>query len=339
MRRLLCVSIVVLAVPTGGAAAPAGPRTIATTSWPITRFAQDRGWLAWTTEKRCTESLSLRSLKTGRQIVKPIRSEATCSKSNSESLAVAGGRAIWTTLYGAGNTEFDFAVGTISAADPHPRRVRAMAMIRPELGPDPYPPLVAGRGKLLVYFRHEDGILSQRTQALERVAAGRPLRLFAIRNPVALAVDGGRIATAQPAPAPDVHTRIAVWTPDGRLVCDSVVAGGALNVALAGRYVVALTMQPASGAERIVVLDAGTGATLRSVPTTPWTATYGLSASDGRAVYAVDKTIYTLTLATGATRLVATASGRIAGLSISGPRVTWAENAGGHGRVRTLMLH
>ena len=338
MRRLLCVAAVLLAVPTAGAAAPAaGPRTIATTSWPITRFAQDRGWLAWTTEKRCTESVSLRSLQTGRQIVKPIRSEATCSSSRSESLAVAGGRAIWTTLYGAGNTEFDFAVGTISAADPHPRRVRAMAMIRPELGPDPTPPPVAGRGKLLVYFRHEDGILARRTRALERVVGSRPGRLFSIDNLWAVAVDGGRIATAQPGPpGPQAQTRCAIWTTSGRLISDDVVAGGALRIALDGQYLGVLAMEPATGAKTIVVVDAASGATLRTV-SAPFAA-WNLAASGGRAVYSADGTIYALTLRTGTTQAIATVPGSIAGLGISGSRVTWAENHGGHGRVRTLML-
>jgi hypothetical protein len=337
MRRFLCVSAVLLAVPTAGAATPAsGPRTIATTGAPITRFAQDRGWLAWTTQKRCSEYVALRSIQTGRQIVRPLRSEASCSSSRLDSLAVSDGRAIWTTLDGAGNTEFDFAVGTVSAADPHPRRVRAMAIIRPDPGPDPTPPPVAGRGALLVYFRHEDGILARRTRALERVVGNRPRPLFPIGNPISLAVDRGRIAAVQP--GAQAHTRCAVWTASGRLISNDVVAGGPLAAALDRHYFAVLTMEPATGAKTIVLVHAGSGETLRTISVPPATNTI-LSASGGRAVYAVGNTIYALTLGTGTTQAIATAAGRIAGLTISGLRVTWAENLGGHGRIRTLTLH
>ena len=337
MSRFLCVSAVLLAVPAAGAAAPtSGPRTVVTTSAPITRFAQDRGWLAWTTEKLCSEHVALRSIQTGRQLDRPLRSEASCSSTRDDALAVAEGRVIWTTLYGAGNTEFDFAVGTMSAANPHPRRVRAMAMIRPDLGPDPRPPPVAARGRLLVYFRHEDGILARRTRALDRVVGNRPRRLFSLGNPISLAVDRGRIATIQP--GAQAHTRCAVWTPSGRLLSNDVVAGAPLAVALDGHYFVVLTMEPATGAKTIVLVHAGSGGTLRTLSVPAETNTL-LSASGGRAVYAVGNTIYVLTLGSGTTQAIARVRGRIAGLRISGLRVSWAENTGGHGRVRTLMLH
>jgi hypothetical protein len=337
MRQFVCFSAILLAVPAAGAAAPAsGPRTVATTRLPITRFAEDRGWLAWTTEKWCTERISLRSVQTGRQIIRPLRSEASCSSTRGDALAVAGGRAIWTTLYGAGNTEFDFAVGTMSATDPEPQRVRAMAMIRPELGPDPAPPPIAARGRLLVYFDREDGILARRTRALERVASERPRRLFSIGNPIALAVDRGRIATVQP--AAQARTRCAVWTPSGRLLSNDVVAGGPLAVALDGHFFVVLTMEPATGAKSIVLVHAGSGGTLRTISVPVETNTF-LSASGGRAVYAVGNTIYVLTLGTGTTQAIAAATGRLAGLAISGRRITWAENLDGRGRIRTLLLH
>src|SRR5690242_12738057 len=112
MKRLLCSGMALFAVAGPGAALPrAGvARTVASTTAPITRFAQDGGWLAWTTERRCSQRIYLQSLRSGRRLSRPLRPEASCSSSRFDSLAVAGGRAIWTTLVGAGNTERDFAV-------------------------------------------------------------------------------------------------------------------------------------------------------------------------------------------------------------------------------------
>jgi hypothetical protein len=78
--------------------------------------------------------------------------------------------------------------------------------------------------------------------------------------------------------------------------------------------------------------------TLRTVPVPAATATF-LSASGGRAVYLAGRTIYALTLATGATKPVAAVRGAVAGLAISGLNVYWAENVGTHGLIRTVRLH
>lgn len=334
MKRLVCSGIVLFALPTAGSAAmeTAAVKTVATTKAPITRFAQDGGWLAWTTEKSCAERISLRSLRTGRQITRPLRSNASCSSSRLDALAVAGGRAIWTTLYGAGNTERDFAVGTMSASDPHPRTVRKMAMVVPEFGPDPLPPPVAARGKLAVYYRHEDGILARPTHDLELVVGGRAQRAFTIDNPVALAVDRGRIATVQQS----VDTHYAVWTPSGGAQSEGSVAGTPLAVALDGDYLAILT-QLAPGAKAIAVVRVADATVLRTVAVPASTASF-VSASGGRAIYAAGRSLYALTLGTGATAQIATAVGQISGLAVSGPRVSWAENSGARGRVRTLTL-
>jgi hypothetical protein len=335
MKRLFCAGIVLVAAPVAGAAPyTSAVRTVANTRAPITRFAEDRGWLAWTTEKSCAERVALRSLRTGGQIVKPLRSEARCSSSRFDALAVAGGRAIWTTLYGAGNTELDFAIGTMSVADPHPRTVRKMAMVVPEFGPDPLPPPVAGRGRLLVYYRHEDGILAQPTHDLERVERIRPRRIAPIGNPIALAVDRGRIAAVEPVAG---RTHYTVRASTGGELNDGEIDGTPVAVALDGRDLAILKKDTATGAKAIVVLDARSGTTVQTVPV-PASTTGSFSASGGRAVYAVGREIYAVTLDSGATRHVAAAAGEIAGLAISGSNVYWGENAAARGRIRVARL-
>jgi hypothetical protein len=342
MKRFLCAAIVLLSVPVAGAATPtAAVRTVAIANAPITRFAQDHGWIAWTTEKSCAERVYLRSLRTGRQVAKPIRPEARCSSSSFDGLAVAGGRAIWTTLYGAGNTEFDFAVGTMSADDPHPRTVRKMAAIAPEFGPDPIPPPVAARGRLFVFYRHEDGLLARPTHQLERLAATTPERVVSIDDPVALAVDRNRIATIQISGGPDAsgqpQTHYAVWAPDGGMFSDEEIPGAPVAVALDGHYLAVLTKNAATGAKTITVARAGWGITLRTISVPPNAGAF-LSASGGRAVYTGGRDVYVARLDTGATQRLTTAAGQIVGLSITGLNVYWAENVGAHGRIRIVRV-
>jgi putative methionine-R-sulfoxide reductase with GAF domain len=112
-------------------------------------------------------------------------------------LALAGDRAAWTSLDGAGNTELDVGVYTLSARNPTPRKVREMAMTREEFGPDPSPPPIAGRGNTLVYYRHEDGILGDPTHTVERVLGSHAKRIFRADDPMALAADRGRVASLQ----------------------------------------------------------------------------------------------------------------------------------------------
>ena len=63
-----------------------------------------------------------------------------------------------------------------------------------------------------------------------------------------------------------------------------------------------------------------------------------LSASGGRIVYSVGKTIVSVDTATGAKSMLARAVSTPIGLSIEGRRVAWAENVGGRGRVRAGYL-
>jgi Tol biopolymer transport system component len=203
MRRLLLTGVVALAVllPGSTGAAPAKtpqPHTLLTTSTQILKFAGDGDLIAWTARNpHCALNLRLYSLRTHRRVDVHGRGDGISCGAYGQ-LALAHTRAIWTSLAGAGNTELDVAVATASVAAPIARRVRFMAMIRPEYGVEPLSPPVAGDGSTLAYYRHEDGIGGAPAYAVERVARrDRPARVFAFHDPIALAVDQGRIAAVR----------------------------------------------------------------------------------------------------------------------------------------------
>src|SRR4051812_48647678 len=182
-----------------GAASANSPRaqTLLSTSSPILKFSGDGNWIAWTTrDPHCALRLQLMSLRTMKRVQIHGRGDSISCGSYGN-LALAGSRALWTSLAGAGNTELDVAVATASAAAPVARRVRFMAMIRPELGPEPMAPPVAGAGATLSYYRHEDGIGGTPAHAVERVAGAKAARVFRFQDPVALAVGQGRIAAVR----------------------------------------------------------------------------------------------------------------------------------------------
>jgi TolB protein len=199
MRALFLTGVVAFAVSLPGSigAAPAKapqPHTLLTTSTQILKFAGDGNWIAWSVrDPRCALRLQLLSLRTHQRVQIHGRGDSF-SCGNYGDLVLAGDRALWTSLAGAGNTELDVAVATASAASPAARRVRFMTMIRPEYGVEPLSPPAAGRGTTLAYYRHEDGIGGAPVHAVERVAGSRPVRSFRFYDPVALAVDGTRIA-------------------------------------------------------------------------------------------------------------------------------------------------
>jgi hypothetical protein len=100
------VAIFAATVAASGAAAPdrqlAKPHTVLSTRSHVTQFAQDGEWVAWiTAQKGCGRRLHLLSLRTGRRVtVEHVGSPVGCGVGG---LALAGNRAAWMTLVGAGN--------------------------------------------------------------------------------------------------------------------------------------------------------------------------------------------------------------------------------------------
>src|SRR3954469_4786265 len=202
MKGVLVVAMAGLAawLPGSLEAAPAKssrPSTLLTTSSHILKFAGDGGWIAWTArDPHCALHLRLMSLRTGKQVAVRGRGDPYSCGTYGR-LALAGSHAVWTSFAGTGNTELDVAVATASASSPVARRVRFMAMIRPEYGIEPFSPPVAGRRTMLAYYRHQDGIGGPVTHTVDRLSGSRPVSTFRFENPVALAVDGGRIAVVR----------------------------------------------------------------------------------------------------------------------------------------------
>src|SRR5439155_16931804 len=188
MRRIALATALVAATAASGSGAapgrPAGrPHTLLTTRSVIKHFAQDGSWVAWSTTNGCRLSLHLLSLRTDRRaVIRAGNDPIGCA--NYGGLALAGDRAIWTTLTGAGNTELDVTVSTADAAGRKTRRVRSMAMTRDEYGEEPLDPPIAGRGATLVYYRHEDGISGSVSHAVERIVGSHPKAIFRSENPV-----------------------------------------------------------------------------------------------------------------------------------------------------------
>src|SRR5205814_7127132 len=135
----------------------------------------------------------------------------------------------------------------------------------------------------------------------------------------------------------ELDSGLEVRSSDGRVLSTGRVLGAPLGLALAGKYA-AILAQPASSDERrLYVVDARTAQVGRTL-TVPSNAAAPVSASGARAVFAAGRTIRLVDLASGQMRVLAKTRGPVVGVAISGRRVTWAENDGKRGRIRTLSL-
>jgi TolB protein len=135
----------------------------------------------------------------------------------------------------------------------------------------------------------------------------------------------------------ELVARLEIRSIYGRLLSIAQLGGAPLGLALDGRYAAVLTQPARTGQKHLQVVNAGTGEVIRSI-LVPDSAVAPLSAHRGRVVFAAGHTIRIADLRSGDARLLAFARGRIVGVVISGRRVTWAENIGRSGRIRTVLL-
>jgi len=123
----------------------------------------------------------------------------------------------------------------------------------------------------------------------------------------------------------------------GRRLSNVQLGGAPLGLALDGRFAAVLTQPARTGQKHLQIVDARRGEMLTSA-LVPSSSVGPLSASRGRVVFAAARTIRLVELGSGRAHLLAFTRGRIVGVAISGRRVTWAENVGRSGRIRTLLL-
>jgi WD40-like Beta Propeller Repeat len=142
-----------------------------------------------------------------------------------------------------------------------------------------------------------------------------------------------RLTTTHPAEAASVaETRDAR---SGAAISSFSSAGAAQAVALS----------PSLGAvlvkgffgERVELYDPRSGAPRGTVPVPPTTAPE-ISIAGGRIVFRTGRKVQMLDAASRKISPLAVAGATPIGLSIEGRRVAWAENSGGHGRIRAVKL-
>jgi hypothetical protein len=146
-----------------------------------------------------------------------------------------------------------------------------------------------------------------------------------------IGADGRGLRLLTAARASEWTTAGEIRSAGGALIGTFAASGRPRAVALAGSTVALLA------ADELKVFDARTGASRGGVRLPP-RARSDLGASGRWAVFSALSTIRAVDLRTRAVRVLARTRGTPIGLSISGRRVTWAENRGGRGRIHLVSL-
>ncbi len=343
MRGALAALLVVTAVVAGaapGAHAKSGVRTLVTTSGRITAFAQDGRYLAWAaTGRSCGQAVSLydtsrrRTMLLTRPGTPGCRMEAPVAQ-----LAVATqgaqARALW-SRYETGNNYYHW----LFAGSTQQPRERDAGLISESTG-DELRVSIAGDGPFLgLGWAHATEDLEANLPytildgGVKRL--GSDLRLTVVPGMpavAALAAGGGNVAlvprgtvgatTSPRAVLRDVQVRNAASL---ELRTTATASGSVFSVAVSGLRLVA---------RRPVVAETFSldGQPLRRAAI-PFAA-MDVRTGGTRVVYRVGRSIYLL----GRKLPLVVAATTPVGLSVDGTRLAWAENAGGHGRIRALTL-
>jgi hypothetical protein len=339
----------------------------------IDAFAQDDGLVAWFTPgaaKTCNAVWvwELGSIKQQLPAQGSAYHNVTCSwqvpPSSPVSLAVAsnnGSPALLWTLHESASraVKFDYVLGA-TVGDPNERRFQQVA--HASNGAGLWLGGVAGGAGTLVYsvaqVQYKDQVACLSTPNAPgacdfEVSGGGIYRVVGRKQPalvhgappaVEVAASGNDVAyvaasdanaAGQPLPSPDVPVEVRdVRT--GALVASITPPGTPLAIAIAGNVLALLTRTPAEGSS-ISWYDVRTGDSSGSVVAPDQTAP-ALSVGDKAIVFRVGRSIRVADLSTGKMQTVAKAASTPIGLSVAGTRVAWAENAGGHGRIRALNL-
>jgi hypothetical protein len=318
------------------------PRTLVVSSGRIVAFAQDGERIGWLVSgvTDCLDKLKplrMLDLSTGAKLSLPL-TQPLCHDLGGPfglgHLAVAGRRALWTMVFES-NTETDGAF--ISAALDDPKGKIACDFSLGFGTEDSYSPTLfaAGDGRTFVVASDLNARLGGNCLGLEvvdaRGRASEPPALRAARTTTRLAVGAGRIALSAP-PFNAVQLRSAR---SGGVVRRIAVKGTVRALALS-RSTVAVLVDAKAG-RRLEFFAVQPGRSLGQYRVPPSTAPE-ISVAATVVVFHAGRSIYVLDGDRGTIRFLATATSTPIGLSIEGPRVAWAENAHGRGRIEAVTL-
>jgi Tol biopolymer transport system component len=184
-----------------GARLAARPRTLVTTSGRIETFAQDGGRVAWIGRPRRGRcGLHVRTIKSGQTATTRLNGGDCHQFAPAEDLALAGRTAAWVEGYSGGNNERSWQVASATAGDRGTRRVDVEdvgCVLVDVCGgvPDPQP-LLAGAGRLLVYYDGQGNPSPGFNGSVDRIRGGRAGRLFRTSGIVSGLAEGGGLIAA-----------------------------------------------------------------------------------------------------------------------------------------------
>jgi hypothetical protein len=356
---MLLAALGVLSVLGSGAPPPDVQTVYQDANSPITAFTADGDVVAWFSPGahacNAVHALSLTGVEV--TLPKPGTRNVTCRWNvggGPVELAVAGktGGALW-TLNQEAQVDLDYVVGA-DAAHPNERRFDQVAHTR--AGAGRWLGGIAGDGSTLVYSVTEVTYVDQVAclsggSCRLTITGGAIHQVVGRRNPVvpntgpavAVAASAGRVAYlpahdigAGGLPVASADVPIPVRSARTGALVGSVDPGGdPLGVALAP-HVLALLVRR-NGQATVAWYDPVRGTPLGSV-SVPQSTSAHLAASDQMIVYAAGKVLYAIDVAGHQVTTLPTLPVAPVGFSVEGDRVLWAENIGGVGRIRSLVV-
>jgi hypothetical protein len=359
MAKVVCLLAAALLLISSGAAysrSQAHPTTLVWANGKIVAFAQDGDQIAWVSipgasHRTCDGEVRIRLLGKHQQ-----KLVACAGRDDVDfgSFRLAGRRTLWKVAYCGNYCHQELVTASYSK--------RGNELTAPELGWDydwgygDYVTATAGDSSTLVYgvvyYSGDCDVSSTETCTptmsgyINRVTGASAVTIPGAPPPFMLAASGSRVAIVVAETAVGNGMTSLPGSPATVVVKDAVTgvdvgsfspAGFPLAIAFAPS-VVAVLESTAGGTQ--IEFRTPEGAILRTVAV-PSEAT-GLSTNDTRAVFRVGKSIWTVSVAAGASKTVVTAANTPIGLSIEGKRVAWAENVAIHGvkrgRIRAITV-
>jgi hypothetical protein len=330
----------------------------------ISAFAQDGTRLAWfTPSTRGCNTVTLVQLGSVHETLPSMAAQnVTCRWDvvPPVRLALATTSVLWTLREAAppAPLPFDYVLGATSA-DPKERRFVEVAHANGGAGL--WLAGIAGDGSTLVYavatvdYVDEVNCLSNPNLpgacdlkisndggGVHRIVGRQDEPIPQTGPAVEVAVSGANVAYVpalrigpggEPLPGPQSIEIRAVA--DGHSVGEISPEGTPLAIALSSTVLAAIERTPAGA--RLAWYRVDTGASGGSIPVPSGTSPE-LSANDKFVVFRVGRSIRAVAVASRTVRTLAKAASTPIGLSIEGTRVAWAENVGGHGRIRAIYL-